>query len=509
MSLFGRNKTKEEIVEIQNKQEDFEKELNKIDELKNKQKEFKKQLNEIKTYSESELKKITEKHDNEYESLSKQYEEKFLKVNDEIESLKKSFETVQNLLSNIVNAQKNILEKTEKQGVTKSETKKTAKKHLYDFKAELYPTVSLSGNNIIGKIGKLSFTIDDVINIKKNLSKYHEKGYSGDKIGRLHNIGTNTIQRVIWNIEEGVFDELILEYQQNNSVKEKHSHKINVGKSYKVKYKHTMNNKGELFTSTGRKIPYTIHDIIQIKKSIENENHNTPQEVLESIDCNYVTGCRLIWNIEEGNYDRLIEKYYNSEFDEDNVNDNHFRQIPKSLHKKLSGKLEVVDGGELLLNNRRLTYTIQDVLKLQERIPDFNKYPTFEDLFEGFDLSEPSLKMMVWRIEEGYYEDIIMEYLSRNYTYENNFNRLFIDGKNTGLSINKCIAIVECIINTPNKRDTVNKLIKMYPSIDSKYIRILSEEYNNPNLSKILKKEVRKIPKIDNPQKRREQGVFS
>ena len=51
-----------------------------------------------------------------------------------------------------------------------------------------------------------------------------------------------------------------------------------------------------------------------------------------------------------------------------------------------------------------------------------------------------------------------------------------------------------CIIFV-NKKETVNKLIKMYPTVDSKYIRILSEEYNNPNLSKVLRKKVKKVEK--------------
>ena len=48
----------------------------------------------------------------------------------------------------------------------------------------------------------------------------------------------------------------------------------------------------------------------------------------------------------------------------------------------------------------------------------------------------------------------------------------------------------------------------MYPTINSKYIRIISDNYNNPNLSKILTRTTKKVEKIDNPQKRKEAGVF-
>ena len=68
--------------------------------------------------------------------------------------------------------------------------------------------------------------------------------------------------------------------------------------------------------------------------------------------------------------------------------------------------------------------------------------------------------------------------------------------------------IVDCIVNENNKQECVNRLIKNYSSTKPKYIRIISEEYNNINLSKVLKKEVRKVDKVDNPQKRRELGVY-
>ena len=159
---------------------------------------------------------------------------------------------------------------------------------------------------------------------------------------------------------------------------------------------------------------------------------------------NYFTGCRLVWAIEEGDFDELIETWQNKpKKQKDKSKAKHFREVPQSLQNPLSHQLEIIDGGELYNKSwgRSLGYTIQDVLIIQERIPDFNRYPTFEDLSEGFDMSLNAIKTMVWRIEEGYFDDVIQEYLLRNYTYENNFNRLFIDGKNTGLSIDKCVSI--------------------------------------------------------------------
>lgn len=397
MSLFGRNKNKEEIEEIKKEINDVKQSI--VD------------LNEDYEDKSSKLKNCIESENKNNKSLFEQYENKFLELDSKMDNINERIDGIIEFQHSLVDKLAKLTNvETKKTKEKKVKTKKDGKKGSYDYMADLYSGLHLSGENILGKRNrKLPYTINDVISIKENLDDYSKKGYSGDKIGRIYGIGTNTIQKVIYNIQQGVFDDLIEEYlSQRNKMAEP-----------------------------------------------------------------------------------------------------HLRKVSKSLQKKVNGDFLLGDGGELYTSGgRALSYNIQEVLMVQERIPNFNDYPTFEDLGEGIDMTMPSIKTLVWRIEEGCFDGVIQEYLSRNYTYENNFNRLFIDGSNTGLSINSCVSIVECIINAPNKLETVNKLIKMYPTIESKYIRILADEYNNPNLGKVLKKEVRKIPKIDNPQKRKEAGVF-
>lgn len=360
--------------------------------------ELKLQLNEQKEY---------------YKSVFEKYESQFLKLNKKMDILTKMIKVVTDDYTSP--KKENKVKQTQKKNITE-----TSKKHLYNIKGEtptkLYvqPLEIIGRNQIKNKSRILKFTIDDVISIKENLKYFHEKKYTITKIGELYSINKDTIARLIYNIEEGVFDEVI-----------------------------------EKYTSINQK-----HDI---------KNSSS-----------------------------------------------HFREIPPSLRSRLKGNFIIVNGGELLnqTTGRKTKYTIQDIIEIQKMIPDFKKYPTIEDMDECLDMSIQSLKTLIWRIEEGYFDELINEYLSRKYTYENDVNRLFIDNKNTGLTIDNCISIIECIMNSSDKREVVNNLIRMYPNVDSKYIRIIADEYNNPNLNRILKKEVKKIEKIDNPQKRRELGVY-
>ena len=495
MNLFGKNKNKEEIENIK---QDIENMVTSIEEVKDNQKDLEKKI-EFDRKEIANVERNAEHIDKVFTSLFDQYEEKFLKIDKKLENIEKQ-------LTLLFDLQQNKKEEKPKS------TSKPKKKHMFNFKIDkdlLYSQVYLNGNKIIGARGEFNFTIDDIISIKNNLKEYKDKNYSLMKIGEIHNIQRGTIQRVIYNIEEGTFDDLIKEYT-NPTNKIPKSHKIQVAKSYQVHYNQELDDNGNLFKN-GRQMPYHIKEIIKLKEAIYDENIHTLKEVLKDFPHNYFTGCRLVWAIEEGDFDELIETWQNKpKKQKDKSKAKHFREVPQSLQNPLSHQLEIIDGGELYNKSwgRSLGYTIQDVLIIQERIPDFNRYPTFEDLSEGFDMSLNAIKTMVWRIEEGYFDDVIQEYLLRNYTYENNFNRLFIDGENTGLSIDKCVSIVECIINNPNKTETVNKLIKMYPTINSKYIRIISDNYNNPNLSKILTRTTKKVEKIDNPQKRKEAGVF-
>ena len=375
-----------------------------------------------------------------------------------------------------------------------------------------YTHVELKGNDLFSAKRKFSFNIENVIGIKENLKEYNDKGMSLRAIAKKHNIGSDVIYRLIWNIEEGVFDEVIAQYKKQREESErKHCRKVSDSQKRGLNINNIeYNSDGELY-SRGRKLHYTIDDIKLLKERIPDfENYPSNSSLLGDLNIGEYGGSILIWRIEEGYYDELIKKYDNGIGVNNDVVDEknyHIFKLGKSYHTPFDN-LQVGHGGELYSrNNQRLSFTIFDVIELKNRIYS-NKYKVIKELYDGFDMSRQLCNKIIWNIEEGNFDELIEEYSTRNYTYENKINRLYIDGEDTGLTIDNCNFIIECLINENNKQKALNRLIKNYPATKPKYIRILGEEYNNINLNKVLKKEVPKVEKQNNPQKRREQGIY-
>ena len=517
MGLFGRNKKDDAIQMLKDKVNDLE---NSVKSLKQQKEGL------MNSYSSN------EEEINNLKKEVKKYENLINDLKEENDLLNSKYTSLEENVTVLIKKYEDITKKTP------TTSKKTIEEpeedingqHLYNITskqlAKPYSQLLLGDDGSIkAKSNYLILNIKDIVKIKYNITKYYHDGLTLVDIAKKYNVtNKNSMYRLVWNVEEGLFDEVIQKYQNNTYDYVKKSQPSTEGHLYKIKAKRNSRpySKIELLPNgdlviKGRTMPYTIKNVIDLKNTLKSY-HEDGYKISKIMSLypnitNLNTMYRLVWNIEEGVFDDTIEEYLNTlkSSSSKNVNENntHFRSVTNSMKKPINKKLIKMDeGGELSINGRTLKYTIQDVLIIKQRIIDFNNYPTIESLFDYLDITNPTGEALVWRIEEGYFDDLIDEYLSRNYTYENNFNRLFIDGKNTGLSIDKCISIIECIINAPNKTKVVNNLIKMYPTIESKYIRMLADEYNNPNLSKVLKKEVKKVEKIDNPQKRRESGLY-
>ena len=525
MGLFGRgNKTEDEVKSLQDNVEQLKKDVKYLktqkDALMNARNEHEEELKKIK----EEVRKYKDTI-NDLEQQCEVYDKQFTIMNKLIQEVTE----LQNLTNKDIDLIKKQIESNNAVSVEEKEAKKDVpKKHLYDITSKQLAKPYLNpllGDDDSIKVASnyLILSIKEVRDLKIKLPTYYKKGVSVLDIATEYNMSNkNLMYRMIWNIEEGTFDELIKKYENNEydyvrpsktPEKDNHLYKIKAERNTKPYTKIGVYPDGQI-TIRGRHMSYNIHQVIDIKNNLR-EYYDKGYSIIKIMECypsitDINTMYRLIWNIEEGIFDKAIKTYENTEVDTAvKESGTHYRSINNSMKKPINKKhIKMSDGGELYINGRTLKYTIQDVLLIKERIIDFNKYPTLESIYDFLDISNATGEILVWRIEEGYFDDLIDEYLSRNYTYENNFNRLFIDGKNTGLSIDKCISIIECVINAPDKNEVVNNLLKLYPTIDSKYIRIVTDNYNNPNLSKILKKETKKIEKIDNPQKRRENGLY-
>ena len=459
-----------------------------------------------------------------------QDKEEIQKLNEKVELLenenqdlkskvKKVYEIV---MKSLVNQQE--VQDVVAQAIADAEMPSETKEHLFEVSvthAKPYRGVMLDGERLISKRGQFSFNVLTVIGIKDNLQKYKEQGISVKEIGHKHNISTNTIYRIIWNIEEGYFDDVIEEYNKihsedevkkiidiNEGREEKKVHIREVPNSLKnpISSDMLMETNGSIFIN-GRKLKYNMDDVLKLKKNIPNtEDYPTIASLIEGMEISGYSGAMLVWRIEEGYFDILINEYSKIL---DKNRKYHIFPLKKSYQQEFKGFRLGEDGTIFNTNNRRLPYTIQDIIEMRKTIYS-GRYTSVNHIADKFDYccSRSLCLKLIWNIEEGNFDELIEEYSSRNYTYENKHNMLYVDGENTGLTIEKCNLIIDCVINDPNKQECVNRLIKNYSSTKPKYIRILADEYNNVNLSKVLEKKVERVERIDNPQKRKEMGVY-
>lgn len=520
MKLFNRNN--ETKTEISNLKED-------VSDLKE---VFDKSGKEFQSYID-EMDKLSEK----VSAIDKNYVEFNEVVNNKLEELERKLSLVQAENNELHKENQDLKDKTKKvyeivkqslQNQVEIEKAKENDNHLFQFGDYFkmpYSEITLNGKYLSSTNGHFSFDILDVIEIKAHLQEYYEQDLSISAIASKHSMSPNVISGVIWNIEEGNFDNLIEEYtngvpevqvevpeEDEKAVEyefvETTDHIRKVARSFRKPINVDILKIGEdgRLYSNNRRLKYTIQDVVELKKNIPNiEDYPTVASLLEDVEIGELGGAMLIWRIEEGFFDDLIREY------EEEHRKYHIFPLGKSYQQRLGLQVRLGDEGELYnSNNRRLSYTIQDIIDLKKRIYS-GKYNTVGDIYDRVHNNIPSKQLclkLIWNIEEGNFDKLIEEYTSRKYTYENKQNILYVDGENTGLTIEKCNLIVDCVINDPDRSACVNRLIRNYSTTKPKFIRILAEEYNNVNLSRVLEKEVKKVERIDNPQKRREMGVY-
>ena len=76
---------------------------------------------------------------------------------------------------------------------------------------------------------------------------------------------------------------------------------------------------------------------------------------------------------------------------------------------------------------------------------------------------------------------------SKKHKFKIQMSNLYIDGKNTHLGIRNCKNIIEVMTHANDENLTILELTEKYYFISSHYIKIVAENYNNPDLTKLLK----------------------
>lgn len=355
---------------------------------------------------------------------------------------------------------------------------------------------------------KIPYTLNEIITIKNRIPNTEQyptitsifKGIEfKDYYGKI----------VIWNIEEGTLNNILKNYGE-----QKKTHHRKISSSLQKPQRNLRLCADGRIMSNGHILKYNINDIISLKEKIPNtKQYPSVKSISEEMNLSHMTVSSVIWNIEEGYYDEIINQYENIvkpkiKENKDKTKRHHIYKLSPSYQVPL--KQLTVDNDGLIYNkiNQKLPYTIYDIMEMKKRIYS-SKKENISLIYTDFGFNNQLGNKLVWNIEEGYFDSLIEEFNSRNYTYEKRNNRLYIDGEDTHLTIDNCNIIIECLVNENNKPVVINRLIKTYPQTNPKYIRILGEEYNNINLSKVLSNIESKVDKVivNNPQKRREQGL--
>lgn len=476
MNLFNRKNNKEVLDEM-------------VSELKMQNEDLSSKIEEI-IFSNKELEK-------EIFSLKKEQENyvelkiEFLNLKNEISELKGQLEEnygeMVELTKNTTDTNKLLVNRIDKLIVQNKPTP-TPKSQPH-----MAPKFYLNDDGVLcnAKGVSTTITIEDMVMLKNNCGKM-----TNAQLSKELDVSLEHCRVIVNGIKNGDYDKLYSDYE----------------KFIGDKNKPQKNNRdifvlldGGLIKNKRGIAQYTVSDLMCIKKSINSDNPLYTSAYLSNklgLSIELIT--RLKTEIKKGLFDELFAEVENNSkkqvHNEDESSKFHFAYIAKSYRKPYDNlKLDGFD----IIGGRGKLISIQQLLKIKEQIPKMNE-SNINYFAKYFEMHRQKFARIVWNIEEGYFDEIIDEYNSRNYSFENRDNFLYIDGEYTGITLEKGRVMVSTMTNTLDKQDCVNGFIHTYDNLRPKYIRIICDEYANVNLNKVLNKQEMSIPKLDNPQKRRE-----
>ena len=301
------------------------------------------------------------------------------------------------------------------------------KQHLI----EIYPTyhtpyhLKLSGDgfkNINGYGAKSTFTMPLVLHLKHNLKKYAAEKCSVSEIAKMYGLNYNICSRLIWNIEEGYFDDLIQEYD---------SMKLFPGyddESLVFNYKEDNTNDEGVFEK-GFRTPLVATD-----------------------------KCRDCLPVATRGYRRL----YNIDY-VDGV----------TIYRKGQGQ-------------HVLSFNLIDVAFIKRNIPMYIREGYGRNkIAQDCGLSVPMSQRIIFNIQEGVFDDYLpfIEDKSEEHSFKTSGGELYIDDIGTGLTLDMCGTILLEYNNAGDKLRRLNKLVKRFREVDSRFIVIVVNYLNEGELS--------------------------
>ena len=297
---------------------------------------------------------------------------------------------------------------------------------------EIYPSyhlpyhLKLSGDgfkNVSGHGTKSAFTMPIVLHLKHHLSYYAEKNCSVSALAQMYGLTYSVCSRLIWNIEEGYFDDLIEEYD---------SMKLFPGydsdESLVFKYKEDTSNDDGVF----------------------EKGFRTPLAATDK--------CRDCLPVPTKKYRRLYTIDY-----VDGV----------TIYRKGQGQ-------------QKLAFNLIDVAFIKRNIPMYirDNYGR-NKIAQDCGLSVPMSQRIIFNIQEGIFDDYLpfIEGNGEEHSFKTKDGELYIDGDGTGLTLDMCGTILLEYNNAGDKLRRLNKLVKRFREVDSRFIVIVVNYLNEGELS--------------------------
>ena len=419
-------------------------------------------------------------------------------------------------------------------------TNNSSKKHLREVPINLqreYTITGLDSYNYFKFVKTTSsYTIDDVIKIKDAIPNFKDYPTNESLIKLCHNGGRYVNERIIWNIEEGVFDKWISDYSQqpelikNVDWKEYHSFfkSCNIDKQYQSFYDvNNWNNDVGIYRSLPGNYSFDLEDILYIKNRLDdyvNANYNIIN-VAEDACLSVAVVEKILFNLANGVFDKYLEKYVEH-------HDYEWTIIPPKYQTKnpfwiFTYNEENFSMEEVSYPNNitlRFPYAILNYIEtnlqmwkdnhvfVEDIISQLSK-DGFKDVVDG--VNHEFIIKMIWRFWDNPYkfEDALNKlskrgnekedgFLQESHFFESKSGILYIDDVNTNLTIAKCNLILHEYINANNKEDCLNRMIKVYSMINEKHIKLICHYYDDFAFRKLLKSDNDKVVIVNDPHKR-------
>ena len=191
--------------------------------------------------------------------------------------------------------------------VKKAEVKHKSKFKIWNSSQKLYHNVDIDKNGIIKTGTKRSkLHINDIMSIQKDMQNMDMK----EIMSKYDNKFTrNHIHRIVYNIENNVFDNVIKKFKNKKNDDEEYKVSGFYQRSFAIASFDVEN--GIFVFGNGTTSQFTIHDVIDIKNKVINKKitKSRAKIIASGYDFNFGIFERIVFSLKKGVFDSYIEEW--------------------------------------------------------------------------------------------------------------------------------------------------------------------------------------------------------